>query len=131
MTEKFKGIRYPLQRDPRGYLTPQGGVSQIKGDVLALLLTEKNERVMETDFGCGLSELLFEQSLGIEEMARSKIVAAIERYEPRITVQNLVVQVLEEDQLLFIGIRFMDPENVSEVQELSLEVPLNSGTGLV
>jgi len=141
--ERFSGLPYPIVQDPRGLFHPQTGSIQIRASLLAILLTNQFERVMENDFGSGLDDLLFELSgVGIEQTARDRIIQQIARYEPRITIEELTVTTTPPvdslladddpgDQILYIRIRYFDPQNITEVQDLNLELPIggNSLTG--
>lgn len=132
------GIPYPVTKDPQGYFRSQGGVRQIKGDLMSLILTNPGERIMLPDFGVPLRDLIFEQNdFSLRLRAREMIIRAIETWEPRISIEQ--VEVLtetdetsldasddknESPNILMIRIRFIDPENIQAVQELKLEVPL-------
>lgn len=138
MSEKFSGLPYPLTKDARGYMRTQGGIQQIKSDLLILLLTNPGERVMLPEFGTGLRKLIFEpHDITLEEQARQMIINAINTWEPRISVDEIeVLANVDENSLnpfdtrdeaggiLMIRILFKDPENMQEVQELRLDVPL-------
>ena len=134
----FLGVPYPIQKNPRGFLYSQDGIDQIKSDMLVLLLTNPGERVMNPNFGTPLRRLIFEPNdpaLRLE--AKNMIINSINRWEPRISVQNIEVDSKvdnnslnkaddkqELEHILFIRIIFVDPQNIKEVQELLLEVPL-------
>jgi phage baseplate assembly protein W len=135
---KFLGLPYPITKTPLGFFRTQSGVSQIKSDMLSLLLTNPGERVFLPDFGTPLKRLIFEQNdRALELMAKNMIADSIARWEPRVTVQQIQVtkdispsdlnsEDLKEDieNILNIKIIFIDPEQISEVQELRLEIPL-------
>lgn len=134
----FLGIPYPTRKNPRGYWYSQGGIDQIKSDMLVLLLTNPGERVMLPEYGTPLKRLLFEPNdPSTATVARNMIIDSITRWEPRIAVQNIEVSTIidddslnkfddrtQTDHILFIRIIFVDPENIKEVQELALQVPL-------
>lgn len=135
---KFLGLPYPIIKNPLGFFRTQSGISQIKSDMLSLLLTNPGERVFLPDFGTPLKRLIFEQNdTALEIMAKDMIADSISKWEPRVTVQQIQVtrnipredlnpEDLREDieNILNIKIIFIDPENISEVQELKLEIPL-------
>jgi phage baseplate assembly protein W len=93
---------------------------------------------MLPDFGTPLRELLFEPNdQRLEQRAREMIIQSIRAWEPRITVEQIQVysKFDEEslspddprqdlDNILGIRIVFFDPQNISEVDELKLELPL-------
>jgi phage baseplate assembly protein W len=141
MTEKFKGFPYPIVTDGKGYFHTQSGTRQIKSDLLILLLTNPNERVMLPSFGTPLKQLVFEPNdISLQTRAREIIIAAIREWEPRITIEQIeVTSNVDSDALnfnddrtemgsiLMITIRFLDPDNIQTIQELKLEVPLGGG----
>ncbi len=143
MTNKFLGAPYPIVSTARGLLATQRGVDQIKADLLQLLLTNPGERVMLPGFGTPLREIIFEPNDATSsEQVRDMIINSIRTWEPRITIEQIDVSTqadqeslheddsLEDiDHIMIVRILFFDPENISEVQELKLEVPLAGVTG--
>jgi len=136
--EKFIGLQYPLVKTSRGILAHNSNVEQIKADLLQLLLTNPGERVMLPDFGTPLRKLIFEQNDStLESMAKQMIAESIRKWEPRIVVSNISVTSRfdsgdlhhddtgeEIDAILGIKILFFDPENISQVESLALQLPL-------
>lgn len=136
----FLGIPYPTLKDPRGYWYSQSGVNTIKSDLLQLLLTNPGERVMLPEYGTALRKLLFEPNdPTLAEQARNMIINSISRWEPRIAVQNIEVSTniddtslnnyddnTQKDHILFIRIIFVEPQNIKEIQQLTLQMPLSS-----
>ena len=137
----FLGVPYPVRRHPQGLFHTQNGVNQIKSDLLVLLLTNPGERVFLPTFGTPLRKLLFEPNdSSLREKARNMIINSIKRWEPRIAVQQIDVRSQidldsldsaddrsEREHILNIKILFVDPQNIKEVQELKLEIPLAGG----
>jgi phage baseplate assembly protein W len=139
---KFLGAPYPIIKHPRGLLHTQEGVNQVKSDLLALLLTTPGERVMLPAFGTNLDKFIFEQNDAQTASAvREEISRAITLWEPRIAVTDIqVTTTLEEiedainpgdfkedlEHILLIKIKFADMDELQSIQELKLEVPLNT-----
>jgi len=137
------GLPYPIQKDPRGFLHTQKGVEQVKSDMLVLLLTNPGERVMLPEFGTPLRDLMFEPNDGqIEAKAREMIIDSINLWEPRIVVSAIEVSSdvdtddlnpqdnqTQKEHVLSIKIMFSDPENIQQIQELKLNLPLDAGLG--
>ena len=135
---KFLGIQYPLVKTPRGTLAGKSGVDQIKSDLLQLLLTNPGERVMLPEFGTPLRKLIFEPNDStLEFTAKQMISAAIAKWEPRIVVSNISVtskfdpsKLHPDDDRTELGaifgiqIDFVDPENISQIESLVLELPV-------
>lgn len=139
---EFLGMPYPITRHPLGLLRTQGGINQVKSDLLVLLLTEPGERVMLPDFGTPLRQFFFEPNDEVlVEGVRSAIVDSIRKWEPRIRVTEIDVtnrrSEMEEslnayengedaDHILLVRIAFTDFNNIQKVQELRLQVPLGA-----
>ena len=125
-------------KTPRGTFAQKSGVDQIKADMLQLLLTTPGERVMLPEFGTPLRKLFFEPNDTIlEDEARRMIATSLRNWEPRVEVTAVQVtskpprEVLhpddpleDQEHVLFIKIDFVDPQNISEVQQLALEIPI-------
>lgn len=136
--EKFIGLQYPLVKTARGSLAQNSGVEQIKADLLQLLLTNPGERCMLPEFGTPLRKLIFEQNdTTLELMAKQMIAESIRKWEPRIVVSKITVtskfdpKDLNKDDfgeevegILGIKIEFIDPENISQVEALVLQMPI-------
>ncbi len=96
---------------------------------------------MLPEYGTPLRKLIFEPNDStIADTAREMIIKSITTWEPRITVQQIEVSTNidpssldkndtkdEIEHILSIRIIFFDPENIQDVQQLKLEVPLTGG----
>lgn len=136
----FNGAPYPITKHPLGLLRVQRGVNQIKSDLLSLLLTEPGERVMLPEFGTPLKQFFFEQNDSvIVDKVREVIANSIKTWEPRIAVTAIDVtnsrasidpslSPLDNhesvDHVLMIRINFTDFEDIRNVQELTLQIPI-------
>ena len=121
-------------------LRTQRGMNQVKSDLLVLLLTEPGERVMLPEFGTPLKKFLFEQNTSsLVDAVKDTIANSIKMWEPRIAVSQIEVTNSEDSMeqslnpsdkkedfghILLIRILFTDFDNIQQVQELKLEVPL-------
>jgi phage baseplate assembly protein W len=139
---EFLGMPYPITRHPLGLLRTQGGINQVKSDLLVLLLTEPGERVMLPDFGTPLRQFFFEPNDDVlVDGVRNAIVDSIRKWEPRIRVTEIDVTNRRSemegsldtyengegtDHVLLVRIAFTDFNNIQEVQELRLQVPLGA-----
>lgn len=136
---KFLGTPYPIIKNPLGFFKTQSGLSQIKSDLLILLLTNPGERVFLPDYGTPLKRLLFEQNdASLEQQAKDMIAESIRKWEPRVAVNQIEVtrdidrknlneydSLQDTQHILYIKITFIDPEQIENVQELKLEIPLS------
>lgn len=139
---EFSGMPYPIVRHPLGMLRSQTGINQIKSDLLALLLTEPGERVMLPNFGTPLKRFIFEPNdPSLMNSVREAIIESIRNWEPRIQVTDIQVtnspsQIKasgspyeggeDTGHVLLVRISFTDFNNIQQIQELKLEVPLGA-----
>jgi phage baseplate assembly protein W len=63
---------------------------------------------MREEFGCGLKRFLFEPNTATtRELIRERIIQAITRWEPRVTLQDVIVQADDENsRLVEIAVMF-------------------------
>lgn len=137
---KFIGLQYPLVKTTRGTFAQKTGVDQIKADMLQLLLTNPGERVMLPEYGTPLRRLFFEPNdTLLENQAKRMIADSLKQWEPRVEITNIIVTsnvpskslhpddaMEDKDHILFIKIEFVDPQDITEIQELALEIPLGA-----
>ena len=72
-----------------------------------ILSTRLGERIMQADFGCELSQFLFEEmSEGIITGIRGTISDALLYHEPRIDVDEINIDESEQEGLLLISITY-------------------------
>jgi phage baseplate assembly protein W len=65
---------------------------QIKSNLINLLLTNKGERVLNPNFGCGLKEILFEQiDPSTEDSIRDTIISSVNIYVPEVEINNIEI----------------------------------------
>lgn len=135
---KFKGYTYPITKDAKGYFHSQSDIDQIKSDLFVLLMTNPGERIMLPLYGAGLRSLIYEQNdTDLRIKVRDLIIKAITDWEPRITVEQVEVLASvdpysldryddrnQDENILMVRISFFDPQNIQNVQELNLTVPL-------
>jgi phage baseplate assembly protein W len=144
---KFKGNPYPVVKHPLGYFHIQSGTDQIRSDLISLIMTNPGERPMLPTFGTPLDRFLFEPNDTILAMdVRNAIIESIRLWDPRVTITNIEVSIglnssdindtsvntyssefmNDNDHSLSIKINFIDPENITDIQELVLQVPLSN-----
>ena len=139
---EFLGMPYPITRHPLGLLRTQRGVAQIKSDLLALLLTEPGERVMLPSFGTPLKRFMFEPNdPALLDNVRNTIIESIRSWEPRIQVTDIQVTNSrseialsaspydngeDSEHVLLVRIFFTDFNNIQDIQQLKLQVPLGA-----
>ena len=69
------------------------GAQNIRESIQIILRTDLNERLMQPDFGGGLSPLLFEPNIATtRQLISGKITSALGQWEPRINVESVDVE---------------------------------------
>ncbi|MDZ8183667.1 MAG: GPW/gp25 family protein [Nostoc sp. ChiSLP02] len=72
-----------------------------------ILSTRPAERIMQPDFGCELSQFLFEEiSQGLITSIKGTISDALLYHEPRIDVDDINIDESEEEGLLLISVTY-------------------------
>ena len=89
------GLTFPQRINPKGFLEFSGDLrTLVRHSIYQILGTRIGERVMLSTFGSRLHELLFEP---IDEitiaLARIYTIEAIEKWEPRVEFNEVVVRV--------------------------------------
>ncbi len=93
----LNAIKFPFSKYIDGIPGKSSNEEVIRDDLMQLLLTEPGERVMRPDFGVGLNRLLFEHDpVLIDGLAHKLIRTAIEKFEPRIEIISLTIQIKTE-----------------------------------
>ena len=83
-------------------------VQAIKRAVKNIILTNKYERPFNSDFGCNLRGFLFENiTEPLLVIRKDRVAMAIEKYEPRVTVEDVVVRDDQDKNGLSIMVSFL------------------------
>jgi phage baseplate assembly protein W len=91
--EKLIGFKYPIVNTPsNGYFSKQSGVALLKSNLRQLIRTERGERFMLPNYGCGLKQYLMEplDETTFNEV-KTKIVESINTYLSNIEISKLQV----------------------------------------
>ena len=103
-----KGWKYPIQLDEQNEIALAKGEEDIQEAIWIILSTAFGERLMHPDFGCGIHELVFApNNTGTAGLARFYVEDALTRWEPRIDVEEVEVQMdPAEQELLLISVSY-------------------------
>jgi len=109
-----RGLAFPLRIDPKGGIALANGERDIEQAIGIILQTRPGERVMRPEFGCRVSELLFEpRDVALQTTMQKYVQEALDRWEPRIEVQNVDVSFGSEeaDGAVFVEITYLIKES--------------------
>ena len=92
------GITLPVKNGNTGFFESAfSSYEQAKSNLKNLLLTKKGERVMQPNFGTGLSSLLFEQmDDSFEEKLKETITNSVNFWLPYISIEEIDVNMTDE-----------------------------------
>jgi len=98
------GFNAPFLKD--GSVLPmQQDTKLVKNDLIQLLLTNFGERVMKPALGSPIPSLQFENVVDADlALIRDAIITNIGRYEPRVTVVDLIIKPKQDDNMLIINL---------------------------
>jgi hypothetical protein len=95
-----RGISFPPRIGPDGRVAWSEGPQNIREAIRIILLTEAQERIMRPQFGGGLRQFLFRpNTVTTHRLIEERITQALARWEPRITVDAVIVDRDPEDEL--------------------------------
>ena len=90
-----------------GQFLPEQGVQKVIESIQLLLLTNFGERVMRPDFGSGIGSRIWENLDFVSNIGPTDIATAIERFEPRVTLIEVVPVIDRARGLILFHIRFL------------------------
>ena len=91
-TLSYKDINITFKKHPvTDDIVVSKDASAIKQAIVNLLLTNKGERLMNPEYGSDIRRFLFEPlDYGTSALVKQNIVTTIGRFEPRISVQEII-----------------------------------------
>lgn len=121
-----KGLSFPPRIDSDGRWAWSAGPQNIREAIQVILKTERNERLLLPEFGCGVQTYLFEpNTVTTRRLIEESVRQALSRWEPRLALESITV---EEDpqnnEAAIITIHYRLVPNQA-VERLSLTVNFN------
>lgn len=106
--QTFKDLNVTFKPHPiTGDLITSKDEAAVKQAVVNLLLTNKGERLFNSQLGSDISRLLFEQlDYGVAALVQSEIKNVLMDYEPRINIISLEVIPNFDDNGFDVGLEF-------------------------
>ena len=102
------GLAFPITPDPiRGAIRYQTQAAKVRESIELILRTEPGERVMRPTFGCGLRQYLMEpNTVATRADIQRSVTGAIETFEPRVLLNDVIVTPGDDPSLVTITIRY-------------------------
>jgi len=100
------GVSLPFD-GPIAFKSTYSTKEQIKSNLINLLLTNKNERIMNPKFGANLRTVLFEGiNEDTSELIRSLIFNSVSNYIPEITIVQLDIIDKKDENSIYINLEY-------------------------
>ena len=113
------GIRFPVTVGPHGGLALSAGETSVVESIWLVLSTAPGERVMNSEFGCGIQHLVFAPNTSATHaQVAHHVEDALLRFEPRIEVLDVRVDDegdLSNVLLIAIDYRVRDNNTINNV----------------
>lgn len=110
MGEEFigKGLAFPLKTDATGGLALVAREREVEEAIRMVLGTAHGERPMRPEFGCGIHDYVFAPADATTAgRIRYEVRRSLERWEPRVEVQDVHVSNDPGDQtILYIDVQY-------------------------
>ena len=99
------------------------GLRSIKNSLLGIITTRKGSRPFDPEFGCDLSDQLFENMTPLTaDTVERNIESAVRNYEPRIDKLSVNVIPVYADYTLIVEIRFSVIDNPDDIEQIKLQL---------
>jgi len=95
-----KGFSLDFSLDTHGSIKMSSYERSVQESIEIILSTRPGERIYNSDFGCSISELMFEPNdVRTQMLAREYVTQALEAFEPRIELIEINVMSEEENSM--------------------------------
>jgi hypothetical protein len=103
------GWSFPPQFDSRtGELEMSAGEEDIRESLKILLTTRIGERIIQPEYGCDLTDFIFESlNMTTKTYIRDLVETAILYYEPRIDLQQLDFEVNDNEGIVLMHLHYV------------------------
>ncbi|MBL8165360.1 MAG: GPW/gp25 family protein [Anaerolineae bacterium] len=93
-----RSLAFPPRVGANGQMLWSEGESNVRESVEIILRTRPGERILLPDFGCALERYLFEpNTVSTLRLIQEEVKRALTRWEPRIQLDDVVVETNEFD----------------------------------
>lgn len=123
MADTALGITLPIKRGKTGFFE-QGfdALTQVKSNLINLILTRKGERVYQPTFGSNLHSLVFAQmDQEYEQKVKQAVVSAVKIWMPFLNIQEQIVTRDDNRNSTLIEVTFSLRSNVDITETIIVE----------
>lgn len=121
-SRSFKDLSFTFKTNPlKKDLVILKDENAIKRSLLNLFSYRKGEKFFDSAFGSGIPDLLFEPfDFVTAGSIRENIFTLIQKYEPRVNVINVIVNLNDIEDLYEIQIEYMIPNTSAQIYNVNL-----------
>jgi phage baseplate assembly protein W len=125
-----RGVAFPPRVGADGRIAWSEGEANVREAMRIILMTEPGERLRLREFGAGLGRFLFEPNiLATHTQMQRRIAEALQRWEPRVQVEEVTVQADAVDPQAAIATITYRLVATQALERVSLAVSVGSRTG--
>lgn len=102
-------------------------VDVVRQNLKNVLLTNPGERVMDIEFGVGVSKFLFETKGTFEDILRDRIYRQVSKYTPYVQLSDVIITG-EEDNSVFVSLRYtIEGLNITDTLSTTVTTDITTG----
>lgn len=102
------------------------GFRAVKNSILGIILTKKGSRPFDPEFGCDLSDQIFENmSPLVIDTVEKNILTGIRNYEPRVNRLKVNVTPLYDSNSIIVEIFFSIVDNPDVLEQIKIQLASN------
>lgn len=107
LTEVYSDVEFGLKKNAAGNVVIVKNNDCINQSIKTILSTTPGERLMLPEFGSNLKEYVFEPlDFSTRELIIAEVELALERWEDRISIYDVRVEELEDDNILTLTVEY-------------------------
>lgn len=108
------------------FLVIKSGVDLAAESINRIIMTNSRERVGRPGFGADIRDLLFEPfNDEIEQVMRQRIEDQIKTFEPRVVINEIDINSVEDENRLDLAINFSLVDNITDTRILRISFEID------
>ncbi|AHY25171.1 baseplate wedge subunit [Pectobacterium bacteriophage PM2] len=102
------------------------GARAVKNSLLGIITTRKASRPFYPEFGCDITDQLFENiNPLIADTIQKNIVSAVRNFEPRISTLNVRVTPIYDDNAIVVTVQFSIVDDPDTLEQIRIQMAKN------
>lgn len=123
INELYKDISPEMNMAWDKDLASSVGARAVKNSILGIITTQKGDRPFDPEFGCDITDSLFENMTPLTANTIEKsISSAIRAYEPRVVRLSVAVESEYDSNTVIVTIMFSILDNPDTLEQLKLQL---------